>query len=81
MSVTNEDSNDSQQRKAPDARQSEVSFYKLYSKEPEINDIDIGCTKRLLRHMTKHYYVSSHFNYTSTQCICIQIHQGARRLE
>ena len=36
MSVTNEDSNDSQQRKAPDARQSEVSFYKLYSKDPEI---------------------------------------------
>ena len=57
MSVTNEDSNDSQQRKALDARQSEVSIYKLYSKDPEINEIYIGCTKRLLRHMTKHYYV------------------------
>ena len=57
MSATNEDSNDSQQRKAPDARQSEVSIYKLSSKDPEINDIFIGCTKRLLRHMTKHYYV------------------------
>ena len=57
MSVSNEDSNDSQQRKAPDARQSEVSIYKLYSKDPEINEIYIGCTKRLLRHMTKHYYV------------------------
>ena len=36
MSVTNEDSNDSQKRKAPDARQAEVSFYNLYSKDPEI---------------------------------------------
>ena len=57
MSVTNEDSNESQQRKAPDARQSEASLYKLYSKDPENNDIYIGCTKRLLRHMAKHYYV------------------------
>ena len=36
MTVNNEDSNDSQQRKAPDARQSEAPFYKLYSKDPEI---------------------------------------------
>ena len=55
MSVTNEDSNDSQQRKAPDARQSEVSFYNLYSKDPEIREIEIGCTKRQLTHMRKHY--------------------------
>ena len=32
-------------------------FYKLYSKDPEIKDKYIGCTKRLLRHLTKHYYV------------------------
>ena len=32
-------------------------FYKLCSKAPEIKDIYIGCTKRLFRHMTKHYYV------------------------
>ena len=57
MSVTNEDSNYSQQRKAPDAHQSGVSIYKLYSKDPEINDIYIGCTKRLVRHMTNHNYV------------------------
>ena len=56
VSVTNEDSNDSQLRNAPDARQSEVSIYKLYSKDPEIKNIYIGCTKRLLSHMTKHYY-------------------------
>ena len=57
MSATNENSNNSQQRKAPDERQSDVSFYKLYSKDPEIKDIYIGCTKRLLRQITKYYYV------------------------
>ena len=56
MSVPNEDSDDSQQRKAPDAQKSEASIYKLYSKDPEIKDIYIRCTKRILTHMRKHYY-------------------------
>ena len=33
-----------------------MSIYKLYSKDPEIKEIYIGCTKRLLTHMRKHYY-------------------------
>ena len=56
MSVPNEDSDDSQQRKALDAQKSEASIYKLYSKDPEIKDIYIRCTKRILTHMRKHYY-------------------------
>ena len=46
------------------------SIYKLYSKDPEINEIYIGCTKRLLRHMTKHYYVR-HTSTTPLHNACV----------
>ena len=55
MPVTNEDSKDSLQRKAPDAHKSEASIYKLYSKDPEIKVIYLGCTKRPLTHIRTHY--------------------------
>ena len=64
MSVTNEDSNASHQRKAPDARQSEVSIYKLYSEAPEIMEMYIGCTKTLFTHIRKQYY-TCHASTTS----------------
>ena len=33
-----------------------MPVYKIYSKDPDIKEIYIGCTKRLLTHLRKHYY-------------------------